>query len=217
MDKKLILWDWNGTLLDDIDLCVELLNDMLKNHGYPNRYDIEGYRRIFHFPIIDYYKDAGFDFSKHSFQKLAQCYIDRYEPESQGCSLMPGAMEALELVKSSGAEQTVLSASNKGLLISQIKDRGIFDFFQSILGLEDHYAATKVELGLNYMKGEHIDKQRACMIGDSVHDFEVAKALGVHCVLYAKGHQHRDFLDETGAPIAQSLVEAVRLALDIIG
>ena len=68
----MIFWDWNGTLLDDVALCVDALNRLLAGFGYPQRYDHERYRAIFGFPIEEYYVRAGFDFTKHSFKKLAE-------------------------------------------------------------------------------------------------------------------------------------------------
>ena len=58
MCPELILWDWNGTLLDDVDLCVDALNRLLAGFGYPQRYDHERYRAIFGFPIEEYYVRA---------------------------------------------------------------------------------------------------------------------------------------------------------------
>ena len=92
----LILWDWNGTLLDDLDLCVESLNWLLKEFGYPQRYDTDQYREIFGFPIIDYYRRAGFDFSRDSFEVLAHRYMEHYIPESEACGSAAGAEEIPE-------------------------------------------------------------------------------------------------------------------------
>ena len=72
MRPELILWDWNGTLLDDVELCVDALNRLLEKHAYPQRYDRDQYRAIFGFPIEEYYVRAGFDFSRHSFAMLAE-------------------------------------------------------------------------------------------------------------------------------------------------
>ena len=76
MRPELILWDWNGTLLDDVELCVDALNRLLAGFGYPQRYDHERYRAIFGFPIEEYYVRAGFDFTKHSFAELAEKYME---------------------------------------------------------------------------------------------------------------------------------------------
>ena len=84
MCPELILWDWNGTLLDDVDLCVDALNRLLAGFGYPQRYDHERYRAIFGFPIEEYYVRAGFDFTKHSFAELAEKYMEDYVPRQCG-------------------------------------------------------------------------------------------------------------------------------------
>ena len=82
-----------------------------------------------------------------------------------------------------------------------------------LLGLGDIYAKSKVELGLRFMREEGIDPARAVMIGDSVHDFEVAQAMGTACVLQCSGHQNRQTLAATGAPVVEGLREAAQLIL----
>ena len=54
MKPSLLIWDWNGTLLDDVALCNQCLNDLLAGHGYAQRYDAAAYKEIFGFPIQDY-------------------------------------------------------------------------------------------------------------------------------------------------------------------
>ena len=164
MRPELILWDWNGTLLDDVELCVDALNRLLEKHAYPQRYDRDQYRAIFGFPIEEYYVRAGFDFSRHSFAMLAG-------------------------------------------------ERHVTGYFDRLLGLGDIYAKSKVELGRRFMQEEGIDPARAVMIGDSVHDFEVAQAMGTACVLQCSGHQNRQTLAATGAPVVEDLREAAQLIL----
>lgn len=86
-----VLWDWNGTLLDDAALCCELLNTMLARHGYAPVGSMEAYRQVFCFPIETYYRRAGFDFSRHPFAALADEYMRLYTPRSLGCPLQPDA------------------------------------------------------------------------------------------------------------------------------
>ena len=75
MKPSLVLWDWNGTLLDDVALCVDALNRLLRIYHYPQQYSLAQYREIFGFPIEDYYIRAGFDFSKNSYKELADDYM----------------------------------------------------------------------------------------------------------------------------------------------
>ena len=179
MCPELILWDWNGTLLDDVELCVDALNRLLEKHAYPQRYDRDQYRAIFGFPIEEYYVRAGFDFSRHSFAMLAEEYMDDYIPT----------------------------------LTRQAGERHVTGYFDRLLGLGDIYAKSKVELGQRFMQEEGIDPACAVMIGDSVHDFEVAQAMGTACVLQCSGHQNRQTLAATGAPVVEGLREAARLIL----
>ena len=214
MRPELILWDWNGTLLDDVELCVDALNRLLQSYGYPQRYDRNQYRAIFGFPIEEYYIRAGFDFSKNSYAELAEKYMQDYVPASASCPLMPDAVETLEMFRTAGLRQVILSVSKLDTLHNQVAERGILGYFDRLLGLGDIYAKSKVEVGLAYLKEEGFDPDKAVMIGDSVHDFEVARALGVHCVLQSGGHQPPEKLRGTGAPVVENLRGAARLILE---
>ena len=213
MRPELILWDWNGTLLDDVELCVDALNRLLADFGYPQRYDRDQYRAIFGFPIEEYYVRAGFDFSRHSFAMLAEEYMDDYIPASAACPLAEGAIEALDAFRAAGLRQVILSASPVPTLTRQAGERHVTGYFDRLLGLGDIYAKSKVELGRRFMQEEGIDPARAVMIGDSVHDFEVAQAMGTACVLQCSGHQNRQTLAATGAPVVEDLREAAQLIL----
>ena len=214
MRPELILWDWNGTLLDDVELCVDALNRLLTQYGYPQRYDRDQYRAIFGFPIEEYYIRAGFDFAKHSFAELAAAYMEDYVPASAACPLAEGARDALDAFQSAGLHQVVLSASMLPTLRQQVAQRGITGYFDRLLGLGDIYAKSKVEIGRRFMREAGIDPGKVVMIGDSTHDYEVARAMGTGCVLQCGGHQPRQTLETTGAPVVPGLREAARLILE---
>ena len=214
MKPSLVLWDWNGTLLDDVALCVDALNRLLRIYHYPQQYSLAQYREIFGFPIEDYYIRAGFDFSKNSYKELADDYMQDYLARAGACPLAESAVPALSLLKGAGVQQVILSASNLPVLEQQVTERGVRPYFDRLLGLGDIYAKSKVEVGLAYLKENGFDPARAVMIGDSVHDYEVAQALGVRCVLQSGGHQPPEKLRETGAPVVKGLREAAALILE---
>ena len=214
MRPELILWDWNGTLLDDVALCVNALNRLLARYGYPQRYDRDQYRAIFGFPVQDYYARAGFDFSRHSFDELAVSFMEDYIPASEACPLADGAREALDAFARAGLRQVILSASPITTLRHQVEARGVAGYFDRLLGLGDIYAKSKVDLGLAYLQESGMDPARAVMIGDTVHDFEVASAMGVRCVLQCGGHQNAETLAATGAPVCDTLGDAAALILE---
>lgn len=213
MQTELILWDWNGTLLDDVPLCVDALNRLLKRYGYPQQYGLAAYREIFGFPVQDYYVRAGFDFSRHPFPVLAESYMQDYLPHAAACPLAGGAVAALEAFRAAGLRQVILSASRTSVLEQQVSERGIRAYFDELLGLDDIYARSKVEIGLAYLRRGGFEPARAVLIGDSVHDYEVAQAMGVRCVLQCAGHQTEAALKATGAPVFPGLAETAAYVL----
>ena len=151
MKPSLVLWDWNGTLLDDVALCVDALNRLLRIYHYPQQYSLAQYREIFGFPIEDYYIRAGFDFSKNSYKELADDYMQDYLARAGACPLAESAVPALSLLKGAGVQQVILSASNLPVLEQQVTERGVRPYFDRLLGLDNIYARSKVEVGLAYL------------------------------------------------------------------
>ena len=206
-----VLWDWNGTLLDDAALCCELLNTMLARHGYAPVGSMEAYRQVFCFPIETYYRRAGFDFSRHPFAALADEYMRLYTPRSLGCPLQPDACAVLDALRAQGMRQVMLSASKRENLQQQVEHFGLRSRFDTLLGLSDIYAKSKTEVGLRWLRESGADPARIMMVGDSEHDFEVARALGVRGVLFSGGHQPREVLAATGAPVIDALAQLLPL------
>ena len=133
-----VLWDWNGTLLDDAALCCELLNTMLARHGYAPVGSMEAYRQVFCFPIETYYRRAGFDFSRHPFAALADEYMRLYTPRSLGCPLQPDACAVLDALRAQGMRQVMLSASKRENLQQQVEHFGLRSRFRHAAGPVGH-------------------------------------------------------------------------------
>jgi phosphoglycolate phosphatase len=166
------------------------------------------YQNAFCFPIIEYYKNVGFDFEKESFEALAKEYIDLYHGEGGGSiGLYGDAVPTLEHARLKGIAQVILSASAQENLLAQLAPYGIGYYFSETLGISDIYARSKLDVGRAYIARTEI--ARAVLIGDTVHDYEVAEALGVDCLLVARGHQSRERLRTCGVPVLGRLTEAL--------
>jgi phosphoglycolate phosphatase len=188
-DKTHVIWDWNGTLLDDVDLCVEIINGLLKEHDLPeiNR---DSYRAKFRFPIIEYYRDLGFDYQKFPFEKLAVTFIERYETRVVNCALFEGAKDLLSSISAQNKAQSILSAAHESGLLQLTRHHGIDHQFAHICGLSDHYAASKVERGKALISQIALPAKQILLVGDTDHDLEVGRALGIEVLLLGDGHQH---------------------------
>lgn len=195
-----IIWDWNGTLLDDVDWCIEQMNIMLKKRDKEIIKNIEEYHKAFDFPIINYYKNIGFDFEEESFETLAKEYIDLYHGEgSENLRLHNGVEKFLKITMEKEISQIILSASAEENLNQQINLFNIKVYFKGIYGIKNIYAKSKIEIGIDYMKNNKVEK--GIVIGDTIHDYEVSKALGLDCILFSKGHQNKEKLQNCLVPI----------------
>jgi len=199
-----IIWDWNGTLLNDTDICIETINDLLKNRNLP-KLDREKYLTVFGFPVIDYYRRIGFDFSVEPFDIPAMQYINLYTQKAKECQLHNATIPVLTFFKSKGFKQLVLSASELGLLQASISYFKISHFFDDLAGLDNHHATSKTDIGKLLLKSHSIPPETACLIGDTTHDFDVAREIGCRCILVADGHQPAYKLKETGAIVVEKL------------
>ncbi len=204
--KKYVIFDFNGTLLDDVDFCLVLLNEFLEYQNKP-LVTLERYKEIFGFPISDYYVRAGIDLKRDKFSDLALIYNEKYMKRSIECKLYSEVIDTLKLLKDKNVKLIVLSATEQNNLEKQLKYYEIYDYFDNVLGLNNYEGASKIDRGIEFMSINNISKNDIILIGDSIHDFEVASSLGCDSLLYSKGHMSRRRLENTGSVVIDSLLE----------
>lgn len=207
-----IIWDWNGTLLNDLDFCISTINKLLKKRNL-NLVTHQSYKAVFSFPVRDYYEAIGFNFNNENFAIPAREFIDIYNAGVKNCTLHNSATEVLSYFKKKGIRQFVLSAMQQSMLNKTLRQQGILEYFEGVAGLDDHYAASKIERGEQLISQYNINKEKSTMIGDTIHDFEVAEQLGLDCILIADGHQSKERLQNTGATVIPELNDLTRLPL----
>lgn len=204
MHYKHIIWDWNGTLFDDVDLCVELISNILEDHKLP-RLSKERYKSIFDFPVKKYYEEAGLDFSKESFEVVGEAWMRQYEARKMEGRLSPGAVETLKRIQEHGIGQSILSAYSHHTLVEIVTRHGLAGYFKNIVGLDNIYAASKLDLGKKLMSDLGFAKGETVLIGDTTHDYEVAMEIGADSILLASGHQSKERLLSCGVPVYADL------------
>jgi phosphoglycolate phosphatase len=203
---KTIIWDWNGTLLNDLDFCISTINTLLEKRNLP-LLNGQKYKEVFSFPVKDYYEVIGFDFNKEDFSIPAKEFIDLYENGVENCNLHDSTIDILSYFKGKGVRQFVLSAMEQNMLEQTLKHNSIFHFFEGVFGLDNHYAVSKIERGEQLLTEFNIEKDKAWIIGDTNHDYEVAKKLDIKCILISDGHQSEIRLKDTGSTVISELSE----------
>ena len=181
-----VIWDFNGTIIDDVALGVEVFNELRGDCGLPPVAKSE-YVENFKIPVRDFYEDSGFDFSKFDFRKIGEKFARLYGARRFECPLTFGFERAARALSEAGVGQSVLSAYENGLLNEALRHYGLEKFFSRIDGLDNIDAGSKKELGARHAASLKIPPEKIVMVGDTPHDKEVADAMGAACALVACG------------------------------
>ena len=208
---NIVIWDWNGTLLDDVWTGSAAMNALLQKYHLPPLRDTAHYREVFCFPVSAYYDKLGV--GGDLFPVTSHEWMDEYYAREEKCTLREGAMKALQVFRDAGWRQVILSASKLDNLTRQVQRYGILPYFDAILGLDHIYATSKVDIGREWLKYQQVSPENCVMIGDTLHDAEVAQALSCRCILADGGHQARHVLDTAGCEIADGVLDAALRAL----
>ena len=126
-----VLWDWNGTLLDDLDMNYEVMKTMLLKTGKRTFPSKDFYLENFAFPIINFYKLLGFDFESRSFEEAAVEYVSEYEKRLPGTKLFENTEKTLKILADNGIKQAVISATGHERLTSQVGRFKIKEYFDT--------------------------------------------------------------------------------------
>lgn len=205
-----LVWDWNGTLLNDLGLVVAATNTALRSVGAAPVSE-EEHRRDFRRPIIDYYGSLlGRVVTVEEFAEMDGIFHAEYRLGLRTCGL---AADALTAITTWSGTQSLLSMWFHKDLVPTVDDYGLTGHFRRVDGLKaalgggfkaEHLKTHLAELGL--------DGSDTVLIGDSVDDAHAAASVGARCVLYTGGFTAREKLSGVGVPVADTLVEAIQLA-----
>ena len=205
-----IVWDFNGTLLNDISAGIDAVNVMLEKRGLDTIGSVEAYRELFCFPIIEYYAKLGFDFEKEDYYTvLAPEWVEMYLENYRSSPLAEHAEQTLQTLGEMGYAQILLSATELQMLKNQLKGLGLEQYFEEVCGLDNIHAGSKLDTAVAW-RAQHPGAV-VLFVGDTVHDYEVASAAGADCVLYSQGHQSREQLSSCGCSMIDDLSELIDL------
>lgn len=187
-----IVWDWNGTLLDDVQASVNAINVLLRERHLPT-IGAARYREVFGFPVRNYYLALGFQLERENWDALARRYHDLYLADPT-IRLWPEALPVLRACHAAGLGMSILSAAEQSILDRMLADAGVADWFERIHGTDNLNGHSKLDTGRDLLRRLSCPISRVLFVGDTLHDHEVATELGCDCVLVAHGHQSRSRL-----------------------
>ncbi|MCB8906542.1 MULTISPECIES: HAD family hydrolase [unclassified Streptomyces] len=214
---KHLVWDWNGTLLDDISAVIGATNAAFAELGL-EPITLERYRELYTVPVPKFYErlmgrlptDAEWSVMDGAFHR-------HYWERAEGCGLTSGAAELLAARQESGFTQSLLSLAPHAELIPLVRRHGIAERFVRMDGRAD--ASTDGKSGhmvrhLAALGG--VLPERVVVIGDAADDAIAAQHVGAKAVLYTGGSHSRASLSRVGVPVVDSLEEAVAVAEELV-
>ncbi len=210
MKYEHVIWDWNGTLVNDAELCVEIVNQILKDNKIKS-VDHSFYLKNFSFPVSEYYKSLGLPSSGPEYKVISQRFIEEYRKNHHICRLQKNSLKVLAYLNKRGISQSVLSAGNIADVLNFVNYHKLSDFFTIISGVCDTNATGKSDIAFEHLNKIKKSTSKILLVGDTLHDFEVASDLKVDCILYSKGHNSRSRLMEVKKSVINDLGELIGL------
>ncbi|GGM31815.1 phosphatase [Micromonospora sonchi] len=208
-----LVWDWNGTLLNDLDLVVACTNAVFVSEGGPTVTAAE-HRVRFRRPIADYYAEVlGRAVDGENFGRLDKIFHEAYRLGLTTCELAHDAVDALAAWSGS---QSLLSMWFHDELVPAVRTYGLAGRFSRVDGLRAEVGGDrKAESLVRHLDELGVDGRSVVLIGDSIDDADAALSVGGRAVLYAGGFTDRARLEASGHPVADTLAEAVHLARSV--
>ncbi|WP_405116073.1 HAD hydrolase-like protein [Micromonospora sp. NBC_01405] len=205
-----LVWDWNGTLLNDLDLVVAATNAVFASMGGPT-VSADEHRVRFRRPIADYYAEVlGRAVDDAAFGELDRIFHDAYRSGLTTCVLADDAAVAMAAWPGG---QSLLSMWFHDELVPAVHTHGLTDRFARVDGLRATVGGDrKAESLERHLTELGINGRDVVLIGDSIDDADAAESVGGRAVLYTGGFTDQARLRASGHPVADTLTEAVTLA-----
>jgi phosphoglycolate phosphatase-like HAD superfamily hydrolase len=181
---RLAVFDWNCTLIDDVEACLTAKNAALEFLGH-DPITLERLRDIFTFPIIHAYERAGVHpdrYLEHA-HDISEIFVGTYEREAEHCGLREGVHQLLDWLHARDIPAIILSNHLQQPLQERVVHMGLDHHFEAILGTQ-HYATIarkmdKQERLEAYMAEHGYDARHSLIIGDTHEEAELARNLGM--------------------------------------
>ena len=205
---KTILWDFNGTVMNDVDASTGAVNAMLARRGLP-LIDREWYTLHLVMPLERFYSDIGFDMEAERIEVVSAEF--QRECAKLERPVFLAVAQALERFRQKGYRQLLFSSLFHDVLMEQVKERGIEGYFEEIVGRRDRSLGGKEAAVSSCLQEKGLAPVSVLIVGDLTTDWEMAKFVGCPCALTAQGHQHRTILEKTGAFVLEDASELDQL------
>lgn len=181
-----LIFDWSGTLCDDMALTIEATNYVLSQYGLP-ALDRTAFRAEFQLPYPDYYawKTPG-----AALEDLENYYRFAFARSHTAVTPIPHAMAFMRFCQARGIRCFILTSMDTKAFEEQSKQLGFYPFFEHI-----HSGIHNKEQYIPTVISQHgLDPQETAFIGDMQHDMNAAHCAGVTAIGVLTGYNNAEQL-----------------------
>ncbi len=200
---SIVIWDWNGTIFDDLQISLDAVNYILENRALPP-IGREEYYEYLDTPIIKFYQRA-LGREDVPFEDISREFNVFYRENIHRAGLTAGVLPIIKELHEMKVPQVIISASHISYIEEKLRELSMEMYFDKIIAAEDYAAGSKLERAEKYMESSGIPRQGRVVIGDTCHDFLMAKTVGGECILLTGGHEGEKKISTTGAKIVDKL------------
>ena len=207
-----IVWDWNGTLLDDNHAVLAGVNSACEKYGRV-ALTLDEWRAIFSRPLVACYERVlNRPLTANDWDIIDRCYQETYRQAVDTCALASGIPDALHRWRAAGRTQSVLSMWSHDELVPLLAKLNLSDLFARVDGLRGYnLGGSKTEYLIDHLATQQLDPANVVLIGDVTDDAEAAMKAGAQCVLVSTGVMSRARLELVGVPVVDSIPEALAM------
>ena len=207
-----VVWDWNGTLLDDNQVVLAAVNEVCAGFGRTELSWSE-WQAAYARPMrVSYEQILARVLDEEEWARVDKLYHERYDALLHTCGLAAGVTDALRQWNESGRTQSLLSMWFHARLTPTIEQFGLTQYFTRIDRLAGEVGGdSKAASLIRHLEAQNLNPADVVLIGDVVDDALAARSAGSHCILVTTGAMARSALESTGAPVTNSIAEALRL------
>jgi phosphoglycolate phosphatase len=209
-----VIWDWNGTIVDDAWVFVDTMNDFLKKNNLP-LISIRDYKKNFCFPIQKYWKELGFKFNDKEFNLLNKGFITAYKQKMFAPKVHPGIIGVIEKINAEKVNQFILSASENSLLQQSVNFYKLQNLFVDVWGVNNLNALGKIPLAKKLCLKYNLEIDKTILIGDTEYDQSVAQGIGCDVVLISHGHIEHKRLLKSKEKVVKSIPELEKVLFSL--
>ena len=210
-NKSLIIFDWDGTLMDSVGLIVDAMRYAAEKHGLTVTDDatksIIGIALVDAFPML-------FPNDSDKYDELLATYSEYYVKHCDNDKLFEGIKELIQDLHAQGKTLAIATGKKRKGLQRVLPNSGIQAFF-TVTKTADETAGKPNPLMLEQILVETGTRiEDAVFIGDSIHDIRMANNINMDSIAVSYGCEKADVLvNENPAMLVNSVNELHKIML----